>query len=525
MTDNKRSLLRVFLALALMIGLAARVAPLLDPDGRGLRQFATEDGYLMLTIARNIALGNGMTVATGAIPTNGTQPLTSFLYAGLFWLVGGDKVGGVILVQIAGVIIALLCAVLLFLVGRRFLAGRPEATLVASVSAALWFAGPLATRHTQNCLETGLYTCLLLVMALVLLRFFPADGRIWSLPRCLGLGAFLGVAFWTRNDACLVAGAICLVRIAPALRQGWRSLGRPVLETAVIGTSALAVACPWLIYNRVNFGYFQPISGVAEGAHGRYGGSLVHLPANLADYFLVAFPTPSWLETHPAAVLFALLVIAGGVVFAFRLSAQLGAPARQLAAVVGVCTAAFTVFYGVFFGAEYFMSRYLFPLSPFLAVVGVHAAWTLATRVSAPRVRLVGAGASLVVGGLVVVVLVCLQQARIYARGTNNGHFQVVGWVEKHVPEETWVAAVQTGTLGYFHDRTLNLDGKVNPYALEAVLRGEMARYLLESEAEYFADWAGHWVWNGFELVVEDPERNLTVYRRCAANRRETFGG
>jgi hypothetical protein len=46
----------------------------------------------MLTIARNIAEGHGMSTANGTIPTNGTQPLVTFILAGIFYLAGGDKI-------------------------------------------------------------------------------------------------------------------------------------------------------------------------------------------------------------------------------------------------------------------------------------------------------------------------------------------------------------------------------------------------------------------------------------------------
>src|SRR5215470_7200811 len=94
------------LALVAM-GLAVRVAPLFDLQGRNLRQFPSEDGYLMLTIARNIALGHGMSIAGGTIATNGTQPLMAYVYALAFWLVGGDKTWGVLLVQVLQIAIAL----------------------------------------------------------------------------------------------------------------------------------------------------------------------------------------------------------------------------------------------------------------------------------------------------------------------------------------------------------------------------------------------------------------------------------
>src|SRR5215831_20633195 len=84
-------------ALALFaVGGVARLVPLLDIGGRLFRQFPTEDGYLMLTIARNIALGHGMSVSDGLQPTNGTQPLATLLWAAVFKLVAGDRRLGVL---------------------------------------------------------------------------------------------------------------------------------------------------------------------------------------------------------------------------------------------------------------------------------------------------------------------------------------------------------------------------------------------------------------------------------------------
>jgi len=96
-----------------------------------------------------------------------------------------------------------------------------------------------------------------------------------------------------------------------------------------------------------------------------------------------------------------------------------------------------------------------------------------------------------------------------------------VEWVQKNVPDDVWVGAVQTGTLGFFHDRTINLDGKVNPDALRARLAGRTQEYVLASPIEYLTDWVGIETWlhgtaleGRFERRVLDRERNLAVAQR-----------
>ena len=52
-----------------------------------------EDGYYMLTVAWNIASGNGIAIRPGQV-TTGIQPLATFIYAIFAWLViafEGDK--------------------------------------------------------------------------------------------------------------------------------------------------------------------------------------------------------------------------------------------------------------------------------------------------------------------------------------------------------------------------------------------------------------------------------------------------
>jgi len=174
-------------------------------------------------------------------------------------------------------------------------------------------------------------------------------------------------------------------------------------------------------------------------------------------------------------------------------------------------------YYGFFFGAAHFLSRYLAPLAPLLIAASLVPLRDLGRALGRPQAA--------VAAGLAALALSVALLARLLLPGVHEqGHFQVVRWIEENVADETWVGAVQTGTLGYWHDRTINLDGKVNPEAL-AVLRreGHVLGYVSESEIDYLADWNGiaGWRENGhdlfdarFALIVDRPEENLAVYAR-----------
>src|SRR5262245_59434932 len=87
--------LRPLCVAMIVAGTVSRIAPLTEPHGRLLRQFLTEDGYLMQTVARNLALGLGLSVSDGTIQTNGVQPLATFIFSVCYFLAGGSKIGGI----------------------------------------------------------------------------------------------------------------------------------------------------------------------------------------------------------------------------------------------------------------------------------------------------------------------------------------------------------------------------------------------------------------------------------------------
>lgn len=515
--------LRLYLTcsvLLLVLGAAFRVAPLLDHGGRMLWQWPTEDGYLMKTIARNIAMGEGMTVSAGLIQTNGTQPLTTFVWAGAFWLTGGDKAGGVLLIQVFQIAVSVAAAGLLYVLARRLLAVYPWGHAAAALAAGLWFASPVTINYTVNGLETGNYVALMLLTVLAWLWGETASRRPYPWF-ALGVGCLLGVTFLTRIDAVFFIAAVTGWHTLLGLRRGGGELRRRLGESVIMGCTSIVVASPWLIYNKVVFGSVMPISGTAQSMTARLGANAAHVPANLFEYMALVLPIPSGLTTAGIVIAVTLAAIAlyGGAVW---VAARRMTPEQRSVVVIGVLTLAGLVgYYGVLFGASHFMGRYLFPVSPMLAVLTVALGLAIAWRV-APRIPQSRPGAA--IAAVAVLALVAGLNMRIYVnsgRGSAHDHRPVMQWVEANVPPDVWVGAIQTGVMGFFHDRTINLDGKVNPHALAARNGRGVPWYIVDTPIRYLADWHGIAGWvdtepfrSHFELVVDDPERNVAVLRR-----------
>jgi hypothetical protein len=491
--------------LLIAVGFVARVLPLTQGPYLLLRQ-PTEDGFLMLTVARNIALGLGMSTAQGTIPTNGVQPLSTLLDAICFALAGGDRTVGVALVMALSVLIAGASLVAMIRLGALLFAGNRAALTLTLLAAALWFASPVVVAHSMNGLETGLYFLLLLLTTEFFLSHASDPTRDLKARHAVGLGLLLGLTFWARNDAVFLALAMAGARLGlswrlPAL---W---GRRLFEMALSGATMAAVAAPWMIHNYLRFGSVVPISGKAEGTN-QIGANLPLLPAKLAEFVTVVGAIPNTAESRPPIQLASVALVLAGVLAALVIGWRFRGRTRA-AVVLGLgYSVLLAAYYGAFFGAPHFLSRYTAPISVFAAFLTVTvAAWLLRGF----RLRAVFPLAlALVAVGL---------DARHYRQSREHMHFQVVNWIDGHVAEDSWVGAIQSGTVGFFHDRTINLDGKTNPDALKARFADRMKDYIETSRIEYLADWEGiaeweKWLAPTFSVAVDDPAQNLAVLKR-----------
>lgn len=500
--------------LTFLIGSLVRLTAFLG-QSRMFQQFPTEDGYLMLTISRNLALGNGFSVAAGTIPTNGTQPLTTFIYAVGFSMGSGDRAAGVAFALVFELVVSVIAAALIYRLSRRLFAGNPHVHAVSAVAAALWFGSGLMLIHSMNCLETGLYA---LMAALVALVFIENDeAPPWSWPKTLAVGVMLGLAFLVRNDACFLILAACLVHLYVGLQKG--SFGPRLARTLVFGSTSVLVASPWLAFNYFEFGHIMPVSGRAESLTGEFAGNFGLMLLAVAEYSIGVVGIPSRFEESVPAIaaagVFDLLMVAV-VVRAFRAANEIQ---RRLIVLAAIFTASLFLFYGLFFGAGWFVPRYMFPTTPFFCILWARLVFWMAERLPSSRARGAFGGAV----GTVAIALIVVMNLRVLSRGEQHQHFQVVEWVDGNVDPDVWIGAVQTGTLGFFHDRTINLDGKVNPAAFRAVASQTVPEYIVhDTPIRYLADWEGIARWvdeepligQHFEVVVHEPERNLAVLRR-----------
>lgn len=342
----------------------------------------------------------------------------------------------------------------------------------------------------SNGLETGLYLLVLQVIA----WFYAARAGLEPLRirDSLGMGFLLGVATLARIDAGLLCGAM---GAHFAIVHRGRGFMKNMLRGPVLWFSAwLPVTLPWWLYNTSLTGSPLPVSGLVQTHF--VPDSTLSIPMEileniwyaaqvLLDHALLVVFTPLRLidGLTPASIAVFLIkaAMAAGLLVLLRRAWTAERLPESLSwrrtGYFPVFVAALTAFYVFVFNAEWYMNRYLIPFALASAVV---------IPMSLERLR--PAAGQILMGSSILFTLAFGGYA--YTRNADTTFEDHCGWVFSNVPESTWVAASQSGTLGYFHERTINTDGKVNT-EMYGMRLGSFGNYLASRDVEYFIEWDG----------------------------------
>lgn len=459
--------LAALLGLLLVAGLSLAVRP----ADLAIDEPVTEDGFYALSVSRSIADGNGVTI-DGVNPTNGFQPLYTVLAVVPFVVTGDDAsaLRGVLVLHWAtwaatAWVLSLICADWLGARGRR--------RRTVQLATALAYLGSTYVIHSAfNGLETGL-----VLLGYAVIWRIVQRRSLDSWPGAAVLGVVAGLTVLARIDAAFLVAALC----------GWLALTRRLTSAVIVGAAAVAVSSPWWIYNVTEFGSVMPSSGQALfrfelGALARRDRALIALgDVTLPWAYAGRFADPA---LGAAKILAAVAAVAASWWAPPRPGPPAGedhARTKAGAVLVGATSAGLVAWYYATSFATTFYYRYFAPIS-LLAVVLLVVGLGRQAKGWRPWALLGLATASGVLGVLSMGIL----WNRDLAQGNQWLNDQVV-LVERTVPEGEVVAAGQTGTLGFWRDDVVNLDGKVNPDVLDR--QDDMAAYLDERSIDWMCDW------------------------------------
>ncbi len=208
----------------------------------------SEDGFYVLSVARNIATGHGVTI-DGVEPTNGFQPLFALATTPAFIVSPQSRFVALRIVLGLHWLVYLATALLLGLIARDMFDDEEFRSARFWLTAFLYLASLHAFAVHFNGLETGL-AMMLYALAWRVYQIRGAE----TLANAAIIGALLGLTVLARIDASLLVAVFC---IHLAIR-------RRIARAAIVATTAVVVSAPWWAYNLAAFGSLMPSSGTAQ---------------------------------------------------------------------------------------------------------------------------------------------------------------------------------------------------------------------------------------------------------------------
>jgi len=456
-------------------GLATAVKLLLIWTGWPESHVVADDAFYYFTIARNLADGLGPTF-DGLAPTNGFHPLWQFLLVPIWWIPTEDLWIPVRMALTLTLVLDLVSAGILHRLMRR----HTDDT-AAALATTFFLVSPFTFFLGLRGMEASLSTLTVLLVFLAL----PRGETSWR--RFVLLGLAVGLAGLARTDNLISVGlAVAATQLLP--RDGV-PLARRFRQLTVTGATALAAMLPWFLWCLVEFGHVVQVSGRVKAVTRRIAGRLPDDWSSL-DTWAHALMAPlvtvvrflsgeefrktdggwyPWLAL--VAVVCTLLLLAEGVA-AWRRQRWLTFPL--------VVTLVHTLLFGLVW-RSYATWYALVPLTlltmAFAAtLVRGDAAWDWLRR-----------GAALGLGGIALVLLLRFTTVLPHEPEGPQTRFEpFLARCAEALPQGGNVGAFDAGAPGYVSAlfpglRVVNLDGRVNHVAFDAVQAGTYADYLAET--------------------------------------------
>lgn len=497
-----------------------------------------DDAAYYVVPARHLWEGKGYSF-DGKYATNGVQPLWAAVAVAVAGATPDDAVVARVLSGLSGLCWGLAACFLYACFARK-------SRLVGLLVAVGMVTVGLGERYAFQGMENGLQAMLVAAMLCLALRIAdpdqpPPDGLRWTFFAGLGvLSALIGLA---RIDTVLWAVLLCLaIWVGLFQRRGGRRLcWGPAFS---FGVPVLVLFGGYLLFNRVAFGAWMPISGrvkafyesqwLAGGyPHGGFWGNAFHHFKLAADSALLPIGegVRQLLYRRGDAIeggglyawgvivclVLGVLLIAGGWLRR-RSAGQPGSLSQRLAMLV----AAWVVLHVLLLAT--FLPHFVSYCTWYLAFACVGIWFLIGCVVISVRAR--GGWKGVLVNGLLVALVVFLLGSTVtrdYA-GALRGDlrcsvFARAGqWLDRHVPGGQFVGSLSAGLISMHtrcHD-VYNLDGIVAGHDyLEHYLRAErVAAFLDEQGINLFADyhplsiWQSGISWQG-QIVTPSHDRLL----------------
>ena len=425
-----------------------------------------EDGYYSLTVARNIALGNGVTI-DGTMKTSGFQPLVTIGSSLCFVASGGDRILGLRFYLVLSLFVHALAAWVFAQVVARLMPDVEVRSWLPVVQ--LWYLTSLYmfTLHF-NGLETGVLLLEYGLLTLHLLAMPAEASRSWMIK----LGVLLGLMIVTRIDVLVPATVLMFWLLVRAQRA----------YDVVLALGCIAlVILPWFAYIYTTFGTIMPSGGAAQTSMvfttERFEQAFMNIAESIVPFAFLRFHLLSTFWGEVARVVAFLGMLPVFLITSRKLRSTISTAASGAVAALAVGIVGMGIYYVATNFATWHYTRYFAPIAYGISLLGLVAFITSPLQNRFKHLVFVS----------FAVVFFAVVGAMLLGKGAGNEMVvDQLALVQRYVPPIESVASGQTGTLGFMRDRVLNIDGKVNHEALKR--RESIPQYLAECNVQWFCD-------------------------------------
>lgn len=456
----------------------------------------TEDGYYALTIAWNLGTGKGI-VYNYDIVTTGFQPLYVFTLAPVAWLLNYMGYGKTeflrFVIVYSGFLILLffyLLRILTRLLSKNVNKNEFELILILMVL----FSYKVFLQFF-NGLETGLYLCFVCFSIILSIKIFSQKlSEIYYLL----FGVVLGFTVLARIDFLLPAACVILF-LAYQKKVNLKQL-------SLITFFLFITIAPWFFYVYKTTGSIFPTSVLVQSRflssfelYDRIDKFFFALLNPVVPFFYTGL-TNTLIFYFPSAIIVTILIRS----FLKERFKLFNSDKLKIIYIWGL---SILLLIGVYFflaSVPYFYPRYF---SPFYVVSIPILAITLSKYFNWKK-----AAAFKILFLISISLFIMNSIGGLFYKKSTASLANRLSVLQDEFYKNKKIGMFQSGIGGYYFDNVLNLDGKVNHYALNYSKRGELEKYLDSLGVEILLDWKEYFSLLDKQYLYENWEQSNIVF-------------
>lgn len=489
-------------ALAVVGGLAARIAIAWRPVETLVTKVLPDDAFYYFVTADRIAAGQGITF-DGFTTSNGYHPLWLFSLVPIYLLPGREVTLHIALTFAS--VLDVCAGVFVGLAAYRLTKNRVAGLFALCVYLFL----PQNIFAAVNGVESALTCFMLAALLLAISTLWLAPRDDWLRP-ALATGTLCGLTVLSRLDSFVaVGGALLAVALLQQGANRWRA-------PLVAGSVAAVMVLPWLAWGAVAAGGATPVSSEATPwlLHELYAWG--HPDASALDRAQHGWDVTKGVLRRqlpglylPDSRALTALILAGlSAAVAHALLVARSEDGRRTWRALAVPALPFAGFAAMLFASSFFrwsVREWYFAWGMPAAVLSLAVLFDHAQRALARRWERSAAAVPAYAQGLLLFGALGLFLTLVYvgpARDTwRRGHTPFQGdnltagrYLKQHTEPGARIATFNAGVISYFSERSVvNIDGVVNRDALDAMQDHRLLAYLRSAGVDYAADRDGAW--------------------------------